>query len=954
MRRPKGTLGVQPSTVRPTSAGDTDIEHRVVVPAYLANRSKARWALGVLAVACMLIPQLEIAIGASAVVSIVATVASIRWTNRIGLPASLRLLRTAVVLFTVGIVVRVAESASAGGELVFPGFADLIILPAYLAATAGVAKASLSRHALAKTADLVDAAAISIAAITVAVGLSASFLFSDTIDRNEQILAMVYTGIELAFLAVFVMLLFGAPTPTRSSHWLAVAGVYTTAFDTLVNILYAQGQGQLVDQLLRTMSLPVVAYALATSYPGYGDFARPGTRKQRHRWSLYAVCLAVLTGIVANNDGTLEIVGLVLFGVVASARLRVAYLAVTRLTLLSDTQTAMAVALADTDSTAAALEVGVDACRHLLPPNVGVTVASAGTQKSAGRLQPRDVQSVVTSHDGSLEISVNGPTQPHQWSALVQVADVLSFAVASVEARTARITASVEANWRALSGSDNELVFIVTPAQEVAKATPNAALVFGSDPIGSNLSTLLGHDLSAVLNGSQTELLAAQGGDRWLSITAQSAGSGTYVVTVRDASARVRAELVDPVTGLNNMTHFARHAELNAASLLLFRIDSFARINDSLGKRGADLLLRLVADRIVDTFRTGIDEVWRGDGPSFVVLCPGTVHSDSWVGHRTERISQMATIDGIDVHLSLSASIVPITEPIDADTALHRADLTFTDHSRIGDSVFRFTEDIEEAVRRRYRIEEALSAVSDPSTAGFRVHYQPMIDAVDGVVTRVEALLRWTHPTLGSVSPAEFIAAAERTGRVAILDQFVMEVACEDLTEFAAVAPRLEMQVNLSPVGLSSERIYKIADWTRANLRQPSRLTIELTESAIGDEFEALVPSLIALREVGVGLSCDDFGVGESNMSRLARLPWTQVKLAGIFATDLHPTAVARVVETIKVFGYEVVVENVEQESQARAMRAAGADVLQGWLISKDLPACDLINFLTLKATSPT
>lgn len=951
MARPRENIGAG-SSARMTSSVSS-AEHRGESAAVSdRQRSRARWLLGSIAVGGMLAPSLEWSILIAACTSVGAALLSARWTSGIGLPQSLRLLRTAIGLFTLGIVARVIESAYADGALVYPGFADAIILPAYLLATVATAKAGLSRHALAKTADLIDSLAVSVATITVAAALSTAFWFSDKIELTEQLLSFTYTAVELGFLAVVLMILFGAPTPTRSSKWLALAGIYATLFDTLSDIFLAQQLDWLVDQMLRTVSLPIVAYAVATSYPDYSDFARPGTRKQRHRWSLYAICLSLLTGVVAYDGGLVSVVGLAIFGLVASLRLRVAYLAVTRLTLLSDTQTAMAVALADTDSTAAALEVGVDACRQLLPRDVGVTLTSAGTQKSTGRQQPREVQSVVTSHDGSLEISVNGPTRPHQWSALAQVADVLSFAVASVEARTVRITASVEANWRALSGSDNELVFIVTQAHEVTKATPNASVVFGLDPIGSNLSTLLGHDLSAVLRGAQPELLAPQHDGRWLSMTAQPAGNGSHVVTVRDASARVRAELVDPVTGLNNMTHFAGHAELTEASLLLFRIDSFARINDSLGKRGADLLLRLLADRIIDTFRTGIDEVWRGDGPSFVVLCPGTVHSDAWVEHRTERISQMATIDGIDVHLSLSASIVPITEPIDADTALHRADLTFTSHTRTGDSVHRFTEDIEEAVRRRYRIEEALSAVSDPATAGFRVHYQPMIDAADGEVSRVEALLRWSHPTLGSVSPAEFIPAAERTGRVAVLDQFVMEVACDDLTEFTTIAPRLEMQVNLSPVGLSSERIDRIAEWVRDNLRQPSRLTIELTESAIGDEFEALVPSLIALREVGVGLSCDDFGVGESNMSRLARLPWTQVKLAGLFATDLHPNAVARVVETIKVFGYEVVVENVEQDAQAAAMRAAGADVLQGWLISKDLPARDLVDFLMRSARS--
>ncbi len=895
-------------------------------------------------VASMAIPSLDLAIVVSALVAVGSYAMALRWTVGRNLPRSLRLIRLGLGIFTAGILVRIGESAVNGGELVFPGIADTFTFPAYLVVLVGVGWAVLSRHALAKGVDVVDAAAVSVTVIAIAFSLSGPYLFSAAIPRDEQVLAVAYSVVELAFLAVFIVLLFGPSSSIRSTRWFAVAGFYATLFDTLVNILFRFDQPLVVDQMLRTLAVPIAAYALSTSYDDYADFARPGVRTQRSRWLVYGLCFAALGVLVAADPGLIELTGLAALAIVTTVRLWLSHTLVVRLGNLNSTQQDLAADLADADTAASALQAGLAACERLLPPGVPVALRADSSDTSVGWAVDGELTEVVSS-DGLLHIRVGVQLRSHQWAALAQVANVLSFAVLAVDARTARITERVHADWQALSGANNELVFIIDTDGLVATASPNARTVLGTNPVGRLLSALLGEDLSPVLDQAEPEILICDENGRWLSVTAEPTDASDHVVTVRDATDRVRAELVDPVTGLNNMSHFARRENLANVTLLQFRLDHFSRAMDLLGRSGADRLLQVVGDRICEALRSNVDEVWRGDGPTFVAVCRGADRSDEWIAERASTITAPVAVDGTETRIGVTTVVVPITTPTSVDLALNRADITLNSTGRRG-VVVRFSPELEAETHRRHRIEEALAAVDDPSTAGFRVHYQPIVAADTERVARLEALMRWEHPTLGRVSPGEFIPAAERTGRVATLDRFVMETACLDLRWLSEIDPDLEMQINLSPVGLTAARIDEIVTWVGANCPTPPHLTVEIIETAIGSEFEALVPALGRLRAAGIGLSVDDYGTAESNFSRLTSLPLSQVKLAGIFASEVAPETVAQLISTIHSMGYECVVENVEELHQAAAMRSSGADFLQGWLYSRDLPAPALAEFL--------
>lgn len=905
-----------------------------------------RRALLVAGALALVIPALDAAIVASAFVAIMAFVVSTVWVRRHALPTSLRALHGAVGLFTLGIVIRIVEAGAAGGELVFPGIADAVFLPAYAVSIWAMTSAAMSRHALAKMADLLDAVAVAIVAATLILPFSSDVIFGSGVDPVERFTWLGYAVAQAVFLGVVVLLIFGPGARSPGLAYLIVSCLYLSVFDTVITVLQALGFDNLADQALRAIAVSVVTYAAATSFATWPEFARPGIRPQTHRWFIYGIGFVVLGAVLVVEPGPIEVIGMVLFGLVSSIRIGSGHTVASRLETLNDSQIALAAELADADEKHAVLQAGHDACLRLVPKGTEVRIDIPGGFGHGPRLTGPTIS--VTSADSGVQITAEAQQiRSHHWSGLAQIADVVALASEAVEARAERVSERVKADWRALSGTDHELVFIVDGDLRVTKATPNVELVLAVNPIGEHLPELLNEPGLSPLK-SDEEIIIEQDG-RWFSITGQRGENDTQIVTVRDVTARLTVEFVDPVTGLNNMTHFARLGQLEAATLIVFQIADFSRVNDLAGKAGADQLLAEIGSQLQQAFRADIDQVWRNHGPSFAVLCQGPDKPDQWILDRRDYVA--ASVKGTDyaTTFKLITAVVPIDEPIDVAEALHKADvaIAFDSASRRG-GIARYSSEVAERAQREYRIDAALAAVHDPATAGFRVHYQPIVEAGTERIARIEALLRWEHSTIGTIRPDEFIPAAERSGQVGLLDQFVMEVATQDLREVQHLDPSVQMQINLSPVGLTPERICDIANWVRANCADPPSLTIEIIESAIDRDFDELLPAFHQLRDAGVGVSVDDFGVGHSSMERIARpeAPWTQVKLAGVFASGIHADTVARVIDTIHSLEFEVVVENVEERDQADMMTDAGADFIQGWLFARDMPLDRLIDFI--------
>lgn len=229
------------------------------------------------------------------------------------------------------------------------------------------------------------------------------------------------------------------------------------------------------------------------------------------------------------------------------------------------------------------------------------------------------------------------------------------------------------------------------------------------------------------------------------------------------------------------------------------------------------------------------------------------------------------------------------------------------------------------------------------------LHYQPQIEAITGKIYGVEALSRWNHPTLGNIFPSRFIAVAEETGQIEAIGRWSLEKACRQITRWDRDGVRIPVvAVNLSAGHFRNRSLVPMIDGLlkKYNLA-PERLTVEITESVMMDESEETMNVLSSIRKLGVGLSMDDFGTGFSSLSRLTRLPLTEIKIDRSFIMNLEHDANAQAVTTAVIgignrLGMTVVTEGVETEAQYSLLQALHCDVLQGYLFAKPMSATDL------------
>ncbi|WP_242402565.1 putative bifunctional diguanylate cyclase/phosphodiesterase [Komagataeibacter kakiaceti] len=230
-----------------------------------------------------------------------------------------------------------------------------------------------------------------------------------------------------------------------------------------------------------------------------------------------------------------------------------------------------------------------------------------------------------------------------------------------------------------------------------------------------------------------------------------------------------------------------------------------------------------------------------------------------------------------------------------------------------------------------------------------RLFYQPQVDARTGRMYGVEALSRWTDETLGFVSPARFIAVAEETGQIETIGKWSLRVACEQMAQWIRDGVDVPIvSVNLSPLHFRDEALPRfVADLLKETGIPPTRLTIEITESTMIDNYERTIHMVQTLRDMGVGISMDDFGTGFSSLSSLAGLPVNEMKIDRSFMQGLESIEKVRAVVMAAVrigqsLGMTVVAEGVEHEDQRRLLAEMDCDVLQGYMFSKPLPPEEL------------
>jgi diguanylate cyclase (GGDEF)-like protein/PAS domain S-box-containing protein len=439
------------------------------------------------------------------------------------------------------------------------------------------------------------------------------------------------------------------------------------------------------------------------------------------------------------------------------------------------------------------------------------------------------------------------------------------------------------------------------------------------------------------------------------------AGQATGAVIVfRDVSAaRAMAEQLahsaehDFLTGLPNrmllndrvsqaITLAPRH--MKKVAVLFLDLDGFKHINDSLGHPIGDKLLQSIAKRLVECVR-GSDTVSRQGGDEFVVLLSEVAQSeDAAISalRLLQAVAEAHSIDAHDLHVttSIGVSVYP-DDGLDAETLIKNADTAMYQAKENGRQSYQFfkpamnvraveRQSIEENLRRALEREE------------FTLHYQPKVNLKRGEITGAEALLRWTHPIRGAVSPAQFIPVAEDCGLILPIGKWALRQACRQARAWQDAGLALgTMAVNISAMEFRDDRfladIFAILDDTGLD---PKVLELELTESVLMKRAEATESVLKTLRERGVQVAVDDFGTGYSSLSYLRRLPIDALKIDQSFVRQItidpdETTIVAAVISMGRSLKLRVVAEGVETQQQLAFLQANDCDEAQGYYFSR-------------------
>jgi diguanylate cyclase (GGDEF)-like protein/PAS domain S-box-containing protein len=447
-----------------------------------------------------------------------------------------------------------------------------------------------------------------------------------------------------------------------------------------------------------------------------------------------------------------------------------------------------------------------------------------------------------------------------------------------------------------------------------------------------------------------------------------AAGETTHFVsTGKDITDRIQTEerlnylaYYDTLTGLPNRTLLAERARQAIAeanrhdrlvAVMFLDLDRFKLINDTLGHEVGDVLLKSVAERLRAAVRPG-DTVARLSGDEFTIVLADVAHVDDVarvVQKLQDRLADPFHVAGRELYVSASIGIT--LHPFDdgsLDGLLRNADTAMYHAKECGRNNFQFyTAEMNERARRRLALELALRHAL--ANRELSLVYQPQRDLASGAITGVEALLRWQHPELGSIPPAEFIPLAEDTGLIVPIGEWVLREACAQARTWQAAGAReLMVGVNLSARQFQHSALLEQVRRALADSGLPARcLDLELTESMLVHEVEANLEIMRQLSGLGVLFSMDDFGTGYSSLAYLKRFPIATLKVDRTFVRDIpadpEDTAIVQaIIAMAKSLDIRVIAEGVETAEQLEFLCAHGCDGVQGYYVSEPLPAAAL------------
>ena len=442
---------------------------------------------------------------------------------------------------------------------------------------------------------------------------------------------------------------------------------------------------------------------------------------------------------------------------------------------------------------------------------------------------------------------------------------------------------------------------------------------------------------------------------------------------LQSAEARIaKLAYFDSLTGLPNRLKFLdsvnqaiRRAEADDSqlALLFIDLDHFKAINDTLGHAAGDQLLTQAAERLrlglrpsdiltrpaeLDPLEASPFDLARLGGDEFTALLNDVTDPDAAlaVARRIGTLlRQPFVIDGRDVTVSasLGISMYPQDGRSAADLLKH-ADTAMYHAKRSGrDRLQAYNASLTEEALKQMELESSLRGALERQE--FHLVYQPQLDVESGRIKSVEALLRWTHPVRGLVPLGDFIALAEQCGLMEAISDWVLRTACRQAVRWAAAGLPISVAVNLSPIQFRAPDLAtKIIGVLAQEGLDPARLEVEVTEGALMEDTDLARQSLAALCAHGVRLALDDFGTGYSSLADITRIPIDHIKIDRCFVNDLHERAesesvVRAVLAIAQSLGMRVTAEGIETAQQAQTMVVMGCHTLQGYHISRPVPA---------------
>jgi diguanylate cyclase (GGDEF)-like protein/PAS domain S-box-containing protein len=443
--------------------------------------------------------------------------------------------------------------------------------------------------------------------------------------------------------------------------------------------------------------------------------------------------------------------------------------------------------------------------------------------------------------------------------------------------------------------------------------------------------------------------------DRYIGTTEDITGRLTYEQRLWQLANR------DPLTGLFNRRRFREELAREVAAarrrdeggaLLIFDIDSFKDINDSLGHPAGDSLLARMGEHLEGRIRA-TDTLARIGGDEFALILPGCDMGEARaIAEQLVRDlakGPSATIGGRERPVTAGVGVAPFGPGAErnAEELLVEADLAMYRAKGMGPgNVEVFDEQMRGQLATRMEIEGELREALE--LGHLVLHYQPITSLPDGVPIGCEALVRWDHPERGMMPPAHFIPVAEDSGLIVEVGAWVLEQACRQAEAWRQRGRHLHVSVNVSPVQLLRDDIALLVTKTlQATGLPPQLLYVEVTESSLIEDAGRIAPALQVLRDLGVKIAIDDFGGGSSSLSYLSVLPVDLIKVDRLFIDGLPDSSddraiVSAVLSLAAELDLAVVAEGVENDRQHWALQEMGCRLGQGFLYAKPRSADEL------------